>query len=302
MYSYNNCVQERQDDYSVSYILNNNKLLYETGFKVLDYQSNKALLRCQQMYQNGCLRLMYNYSGLIPLQKILNECRKQDISKIIYSITEIIDETKENGFLKCENIDMDANRIFISPEDRSVKMICLPLIGISKYPDLEAVKIALFNALSPVLIESGYFTVEELEELLLIQNKPSQPAVQDEPIQQTESIDPTPSRRRFSWLFGKKQRLVLSSSNIQPKIEFVIGSDPFIIGKSSSGADGALDQFNAVSRRHCRIYYDDGKFFVNDFNSTNGTYVNDNRIIGNEALPLNKGDRLRIADIIFIVQ
>ena len=54
-----------------------------------------------------------------------------------------------------------------------------------------------------------------------------------------------------------------------------------------------------VSRKHCRIVERDGQTLVQDLGSTNGTYVNSERIM--EAV-VEAGDRLRVGSIVFVVQ
>ena len=46
-----------------------------------------------------------------------------------------------------------------------------------------------------------------------------------------------------------------------------------------------------VSRRHCRISFIDGQFFLDDLQSLNGTFVNDVKV---SHVKLNQGDRIRI--------
>lgn len=61
------------------------------------------------------------------------------------------------------------------------------------------------------------------------------------------------------------------------------------------GNDVVIDNDDKVSRHHLQIVqFDDGSYHLIDFNSTNGTYVNGNRVMG-EAV-LDEGDFVRIGD------
>jgi VWFA-related protein len=53
-------------------------------------------------------------------------------------------------------------------------------------------------------------------------------------------------------------------------------------------------QDETVSRRHARIYFENGKYNIEDFNSTNGTFVNGRRI---SASSVNPGDIIRVGNI-----
>lgn len=61
--------------------------------------------------------------------------------------------------------------------------------------------------------------------------------------------------------------------------------DGDIIGRNAMGQE-VLSAFKTVSREHARITYKDGKWFIEDLNSTNGTYINGNRIPSNKKIEL----------------
>ena len=54
-----------------------------------------------------------------------------------------------------------------------------------------------------------------------------------------------------------------------------------------------------VSKRHCRLYRDHGRFYVEDFNSADGTIVNGQRIM--TPTPLEDGDELRVGPVAYLV-
>ncbi len=49
-----------------------------------------------------------------------------------------------------------------------------------------------------------------------------------------------------------------------------------------------------VSRKHCWVHCEGGDYVVSDLGSTNGTYVNEQRVIGTRAL--KSGDEIRVGD------
>lgn len=62
----------------------------------------------------------------------------------------------------------------------------------------------------------------------------------------------------------------------------------FRIGRTDDN-DLALDE-EGISRRHCRLFYEDGTWFVEDLGSTNGVRVNGTRVTGRFAV--KSGDRI----------
>ena len=69
-------------------------------------------------------------------------------------------------------------------------------------------------------------------------------------------------------------------------------------GKNSvgSGADSQIAlKDSTVSSQHASVRYEDGKFFVTDLDSSNGTYLNDRKIVREE---LKDNDMIRFGEII----
>lgn len=61
--------------------------------------------------------------------------------------------------------------------------------------------------------------------------------------------------------------------------------DGDMIGRDAVGQE-ILSAFKTVSREHVKITCEDGKWFMEDLDSTNGTYINGNRIPSNTKIEL----------------
>jgi pSer/pThr/pTyr-binding forkhead associated (FHA) protein len=72
--------------------------------------------------------------------------------------------------------------------------------------------------------------------------------------------------------------------------QFIIGRDPQCNLRPASAV---------ISKRHCAVLIKDGKVFVRDFDSTNGTFVNDVPVTGET--PLKDKDVLKIGPLEFRV-
>ncbi|NLV76801.1 MAG: FHA domain-containing protein [Tissierellia bacterium] len=53
-----------------------------------------------------------------------------------------------------------------------------------------------------------------------------------------------------------------------------------------------------ISKKHLKIVEDEGKFYLEDLNSSNGTYVNGERIM--DVVELKNGDRIRVGQVEFL--
>ncbi|MBQ7447212.1 MAG: FHA domain-containing protein [Eubacterium sp.] len=70
---------------------------------------------------------------------------------------------------------------------------------------------------------------------------------------------------------------------------------PFLIGKKEGNADGLI-RARTVSRVHAKIYKEDSSFYLEDANSTNGTYVNGELLPCHTSYPLRQADRVIFGD------
>ncbi len=73
---------------------------------------------------------------------------------------------------------------------------------------------------------------------------------------------------------------------------------PFLIGKLEKHANGVI-RHNSISRVQAKIHLTDNKYYLEDLNSKNGTYVNDERIEPYEIIEIKIGDKIGFAEIDF---
>jgi hypothetical protein len=53
-----------------------------------------------------------------------------------------------------------------------------------------------------------------------------------------------------------------------------------------------------LSRRHARLFVQDTRYWIEDLNSVNWTYLNHQRLSPDKPLPLNDGDLLRLGNVL----
>lgn len=85
-------------------------------------------------------------------------------------------------------------------------------------------------------------------------------------------------------------------------VNIPITKENFLIGKSVQMADGIISFNKAISRIHCRIIYIDGRYFIKDEKSVNGTFVNNRRVPVDGQVPIKTGDIIRLANSDFQVK
>ncbi|MDD3368623.1 MAG: DUF6382 domain-containing protein [Lachnospiraceae bacterium] len=106
---------------------------------------------------------------------------------------------------------------------------------------------------------------------------------------------------------GKTQFIIPDPEELEDKL-YGIGKNkkiitldkmPYIIGKAKDLVDFALKD-GSVSRIHAKITKYNGKTFLTDMNSTNGTFRNGLRLEPNERIEIEKEDEIRLGKLEFV--
>src|SRR5205807_319482 len=104
---------------------------------------------------------------------------------------------------------------------------------------------------------------------------------------------PTGQRRTISPVV---MRITFPTGNVDipAGTSVLLGRDP-----AESLVAAAFARFDNVSRRHATVQVDDaGHATIRDENSTNGTYVNDDRVLPGAEVRLVDGDRVRLGAVV----
>lgn len=82
------------------------------------------------------------------------------------------------------------------------------------------------------------------------------------------------------------------------KVEIIIGREDPVSGvfPEIDLTDHGGDE-GGVSRRHARIFMQGAQVFIEDLNSTNYTYVNQQKLMPGQPHPLNNGDEVRVGRV-----
>jgi hypothetical protein len=133
-----------------------------------------------------------------------------------------------------------------------------------------------------VMVLLGWFARRSLRERRYLQNAEHQPLV--ELLEQPSA--PSQSRVRSAAV------AILELSN---GLKIKLGGESEIIGRSQVARALTLDELGAISKQHFRISFEDGKPFIEDMGSTNGTTVNGRDIQGAGPVGLHDGDVIEMA-------
>lgn len=139
---------------------------------------------------------------------------------------------------------------------------------------------------------------------------PYVPCVKKETVASMEGF--APSRKEIQ--FNTEDTMVLSENDYSERNNEIgldllyagtekihIETNSFIIGKSKEKTDFCVNN-NSVSRQHAKIVRRGKDFFLIDLNSTNGTYIDEEKCIPGQEYHLTDGMQIKMAKEIFCVR
>ena len=95
--------------------------------------------------------------------------------------------------------------------------------------------------------------------------------------------------------------ILLRSTDIENPVTIIPNGFPCIIGKSGKSSDYKLEE-QFISRVHARIYEEMNGYYIEDLNSSNGTFVNGEKLKPHTQVMFQLGDIIMLADMEFVVE
>lgn len=99
----------------------------------------------------------------------------------------------------------------------------------------------------------------------------------------------------------KTDQRCLKSLNSRSEEEISLSKLPCVFGKMSDCADVVL-QHKSVSRMHARIFQKENELYLEDLNSTNGTYINGLALESNEIRKMKPGDEIGFGSLRYLYE
>lgn len=200
-----------------------------------------------------------------------------------------------HDILECAYENM--KKINEEKKEESVKTVTK--IEVRKPDDIQKKK-GIFEAIHMWFRKKDkYKTVDEIEDQYL-----QDYLEEEETFVVAEENEPyNPKEERTTLLITSRvtKSIVLTAIGTEAPVKIKPFEFPYIIGKSESSCDFCIDSA-VVSRVHLRIVEELDDYFVEDLNSTNGTFLNGEQIKAHSLQPVHIGDKLTIANIDFIVE
>ena len=112
---------------NIAYVLNDSNAFLPTEYKVLQNQANSCFVKCMKLYFNGNIQLYYLTEGYTPFLNLLTMIDGDGFIVVMTNLFANIISIKNNGFLSCQNIDIEPNHIFVDHSTLKTYLIYLPV-------------------------------------------------------------------------------------------------------------------------------------------------------------------------------
>lgn len=302
-------VREIESGNNFEYIVNASASFIDTDYKVLQSQSNDVFVKCMKITRNGLVDLCYLGNDYRTVESLMAGLTADTAIAIVAGILSCITKVKANGFLSCQSIVLDKNRIFVDANTKQVRLVYVPITEklfatpVDFEEEVRNIICEILNGVSRGLTEQLQNLVGDVEDrnipLDLIYQK-SRAIVPEVASTRTASAPVHQAHATTTTSAGPGSIRLVACDAPYP-FEISISENDVLIGKKADLVDKAIEYNGAISRRHCRIVKQDGSFFIMDEGSANGTFVNGVRLEQGRRQIIKQGDIVRLANSDFRV-
>lgn len=279
---------------SFEYVLEDNHYFLNTDYKVLQSQTKGIFVKCMKMTRNGKLDLYYITNDYRTMSSMFLGITADTLITIIINLFASIIEVRNNGFLVCQCIELSWDKIFVEQNTFKVKLVYLPL------------SVKIYDSYSEFESELRSNVVKLINQIIIEPNERLTKLVQDL-CNGTLSLEDVYNRSKIPGTIpivekeekDVREMIKLVAINAPKPFEIPIERTEFLIGKKQELVDGVIPYSQMISRKHCRITYENGSYFVSDEGSVNGTFVNGTRVMGGQRHQIKRDDVIRLADCMF---
>ena len=282
--------------YNTAFIINRPELFSQTEYMMLRNEKNANLAKCMKLQLNGKPELMFMNEGKKHLSSMARSLNEKGLLVIAGSLIKSMNQIENHGFLSCEKLDLDADKILIDVMTLELSLIYLPLSAKVNEDSLD-VKRSLADMLDSLIAINPALNTNAVNILKTdLASRTYAELMQKYPC----SVAPAPPRPPVPSPKTEKKMTLISQDPANP-VSFSVDRNQYVLGRKAGTADGVISFNPAIGRKHCMIFQDGSQYKVVDLESSNHTYLNGTVLVPNQAYELQDGDVIRLANSDFKV-
>ena len=293
----------KENEKQLSFLFQEKDSYFEMGYLILKQAKLAGMLPYKRIQQNGKEKLCFQISKVEKLSDILSGLSEDEVIDVLYAVVFMTQRVEENGFMKKECIWCRYEQIYMDRESHSPMFAVLPITQEFRYADGSDWMKGFEDCLCRIAEYLSMKKQQRVQQLIKLY-KAGQMKVEaflEEINQLGNGISGLLVDKAEEDTSVKTSKLELVYAGREGTFQFCMEKEEFSIGRGSE-SDGVLQVSMKVSRKHCVTTRINGNYFVQDLDSTNGTYVNSIQIPPFELMELEQNDVLCVGDVELRVQ
>lgn len=265
--------------------------------KIYTLDSLDHLLEGVDTIHNGQHKMIYLTGSYLNFLDCVSCISGTLFTQICINIIKAYLDLRDKTAFSTRNLDLDEDSFYIDPETIQPYFVYIP-----KEKDINRTRQDINRRLRYLFMNlANYIQNKENTTLTQFLGMLKSQASLHEIVEALDSkMDLDGIELHSNHLSLQRQTLILHPVN-QKCDDIIIDKDRFVLGRSKSRTDYPLDVSPSISNVHCRFTRNANLFFVEDLQSRNGTYLNDNKLAPMLASAIVNGDIIRLADVSFTV-
>lgn len=274
----------------------NTDAYFEMGYLILEQEQYVHMMEYARTEYRGIERYVVDTQKYVPLEQALIDFTEQDIIDLLYTMVYMVQQVEENGLLRRECLWYHYEHMYYDMQENRPKFIVFPVCGEIQYGSTGNWKARFEKAVVQIIQRLSEKKSNAVRQIMI--------SFIDEILDTEKAMEQLNAlgTGQSEVLVDKTlplvdTKLILLYCGKEGTVQFEIEGEEFLIGKNPKAVDGVLQVSKVVSRIHCKIMKKNRKFFVQDMNSVNHTFVNGEYIPSYEVMELLDGDVLTLADV-----
>lgn len=273
--------------------------LSKVQFQLMKSKEIIGLVPCRKLKMNGAEYLFYLTDEKTQLYANIKKISQSDCIQIIKNMLQVLCGIRESGYLFLENLNLNPEKVYYDPELNSVFLIYIPVND-----QMEANTSDMYwmiTGLLELLISKSLLADTYAWKITAEYMKESVHSLKELCKYFENAFSGMGKSEEISYK-KKENKLMLYSTNISAKVVFEIHDEPFVIGRNPKQTDGQIPPVcETVSGVHCKVEKQETDWTIVDEGSTNGTFLNNQRIQKKVPYRIVHGDHVRLGKTEFEV-
>ena len=295
-------MKEYSSGFNKAFILKENNNVSDKEIKNIEKYLEGNGIVCNKVTYNGQIKFIYITEKYRILISVITQMEKSIFLKCLLQIIQCQCRIKASGKLDIRKVLIDKRYIYWDDETQQVKIIYIPVKNVDVSE--EETRKNLGDFLKWMIQSVRILDSRTERDLILLLTNPDVKLeqIEEKVIDMLGNTAKTGSDLTGKNSKSKEEQLILQMINSEEEVVFKVPRKEFVIGRSVKSADGVVPQNVMIGRTHCKIKYIQNKYYLEDLDSKNGTFLNGEKILKNISKEIMANDIIRLANVEFVAK